>query len=88
MDFLEKSNHREEMNTTVAYASGSECSVLFPCLCFCLFRVLPWLILLLILPSVLIRGYAYSFAFQYQRIIIHRSLWLGLLFSAKNTIPS
>ena len=39
-------------------------------------------------PSVLIRGYAYSFAFQHQRINIRSSLWLGLLFSAKNTIPS
>ena len=26
---------------TVAHASGSERSVLFPCLCFCLFRVFP-----------------------------------------------
>jgi len=30
LDFLKKSNHREEMNTTVANASGSESSVLFP----------------------------------------------------------
>ena len=36
MDFLEKSNHREEMNTTVAYTSGSERCAFLPWLCFCL----------------------------------------------------
>ena len=34
LEFLKKSNHREETNTTVAYASGSE-------RCVCLFRVFP-----------------------------------------------
>ncbi len=67
MDFLEKSNHREEMNTTVAHASGSESSVLFPrlisasaCSSFRVpasvfsvkFRVIPWQMLILSLISV------------------------------------
>ena len=36
---LKKSNHREEMNTTLAHASGSE-----RCVCFdsVFFRVNPW----------------------------------------------
>ena len=57
--FMEKSNYRDRLNITVAYASGSEGSVLipwlffcllfFPCLCFCLFREIPWLCLMLLL---------------------------------------
>ena len=43
---------------TVAHASGSESSVLIPCLCFCLF---PW-------NSVLIRGNASSFVFSSFRV--------------------
>ena len=59
MDFLEKSNHREEMNTTVAHASGSESSVFLSVK----FRVIPWqiLLLLLVLLSVKFRVYAYAF---------------------------
>ena len=41
MHFLKQINHREGMSTTVAHASGSERFVLFPWLCFCLFREIP-----------------------------------------------
>ena len=58
MDFLKKSNHREEMNTTVANASGSERCAFLPWQMLLLglpsvkFRVIPWQMLLLILGFI------------------------------------
>ncbi len=55
MHFLEQTNHREGMSTTVAYASGSERYVFLSWLLLISvkFRVNPWQMLLLILMPLL-----------------------------------